>query len=125
LDETRVPRPDSASAAPDVAPRAIELSGSIERADVESVCARASNALGPGAGPDAGPPGTVVCRLGGLVNPAMPAVEVLARLALIGRRGRHRMLLEHASPAILELLALCGLAEVLSCGPDSGGEVGR
>jgi hypothetical protein len=123
LDETRVPRPDSASAAPDDAPRAIELSGSIERADVEAVCARASNTLG--AGPDAGPPGTVVCRVGGLVNPAMPAVEVLARLALIGRRSRHRMLLEHASPAILELLALCGLAEVLSCGPDSGGEVGR
>jgi STAS domain len=123
LDETRVPRPDFASAAPDDAPRAIELSGSIERADVEAECARASNALGQG--PDAGPPGTVVCRLGGLVNPTMPAVEVLARLALIGRRGRQRMRLEHASPAILELLALCGLSEALPCGPDSGGEVGR
>ena len=123
MDETRVPRPDSASAAPVEPLRAIELGGSIERADVEAVCARASNALG--AGPEPGPPGTVVCRLGGLVNPAMPAVEVLARLALIGRRSRRRMLLEHASPAILELLALCGLAEVLSCGPDSGREVGR
>ena len=123
MDDTRVPRPDSASAAPDDPPRAIELSGSIERADVEAVCARASVALGPG--PDAGPPGTVVCRLGGLVNPAMPAVDVLARLALIGRRSRRRMLLEHASPAILELLALCGLGDVLSCGPDSSGEVGR
>jgi hypothetical protein len=55
----------------------------------------------------------------------MPAVEVLARLALIGRRGRYRMLLEHASPAIIDLLALCGLAEVLPCSPDSGGEVRR
>jgi hypothetical protein len=123
LDEKRVPRPDFASAAPDDPPRAIELSGSIERADVEAVCARASNALGPD--PDAGPPGTVVCRLGGLINPAIPTVEVLARLALIGRRSRRQMLLEHASPAILELLDLCGLAEVLSCGPDSGREVGR
>ena len=122
MDETRVPRPDSASPAPDDAPRAIELGGSIERADVESVCARASDAIRPGGG---GHAGTVVCRLSGLVGPALPAVEVLARLALHARHNRQRIRLEHASPQLVELLALCGLAEVLSCGPDSGREVSR
>jgi hypothetical protein len=77
-----------------------------------------------GSGPD-GPSGTVVCGLSGLVGPAMPAVEVLARLALRAHRNRQRMRLEHASPQLVELLALCGLAEVLACRSDSGGEVGR
>jgi hypothetical protein len=122
LDEARVPRPDSASAAPDDAPRAIELSGSIERADVESVFARVSLAFGSGVGDHSDP---VVCRLGGLVGPTMPAVEVLARLALGARRNRQRMRLEHASPQLVELLALCGLADVLPCRSGSGGEVSR
>ena len=112
MDPERVPPLDSPFAAPDVRPRAIELSGSIERADVESVCARASDAF------DHGPSGTVVCHLGGLVDPAMPAVEVLARLALRARRNRLRMRLEHAPPALLELLVLCGLDAVADTDAD-------
>ena len=66
----------------------------------------------------------------------LPTVDVLARLVLAARRGRSEMRLEHASPAILELLELCGLAEVLACAEpgaapsegsaaESGGEMRR
>jgi hypothetical protein len=110
LDETTVPPPDSTSAAPDGGPGAIELRGSIRRADVESVCARAGRVL------DAGAPGPVTCRLEQLVDPAMPAIEVLARLALRARRNRRRMRLEHAPPQLLELLALCGLDTIADPG---------
>jgi hypothetical protein len=119
LAEPLASESDAASTPLDNPPRTIRLRGSIERGDVDAVCARA---LGSFATPDAGP---VACDLGGVDAPRLPVVDVLARLALIGRRSRHRMRLEHASPAILELLALCGLADVLRCGPDSGGEVGR
>jgi hypothetical protein len=55
----------------------------------------------------------VDCDLRGVDDPGLPVVEVLARLAALGRRNRHRLRLEHASPAILDLLVLCGLADVL------------
>jgi hypothetical protein len=113
-------QPDAASAPLERSHRTIRLRGSVERADVDDVCARACSDL-------AGcPPGAVSCDVEGIEDPALPVVEVLARLALIGRRNRHRMRLEHASPAILELLRLCGLADVLGeDAGDSGGEVGR
>jgi hypothetical protein len=106
LDEARVPPPDSTSAAPDERSRAIELRGSILRADVGFACARAARAL------DARPPGPVTCRLEDLEDPAMPAVEALARLALRARRNRQRMRLEHAPPQLIELLVLCGLDRI-------------
>ena len=115
MDEARVPPPDSTSAAPDDGPRAIELRGTIRRADVESVCARAARAL------DDRPPGPVRCRLDRLEHPAMPAVEALARMALRARRNRQRMRLEHAPPALLELLALCGLDRIADVDDEAGG----
>jgi STAS domain len=125
LAEPLARQPEAASASLDNPPRTIRLRGSIARADVDAVCARASDDLGPGDDLGAGHGHAVVCDLAGLDLAGMPIVDVLARLALLARRGRRRLLLEHASPAILELLALCGLSEVLPCGPDSGGEVGR
>jgi len=108
LAKPLAPQPDAASAQLEHPRRTIRLRGSVERADVASVCARASADL-------AGcPAGDVSCDVEGVEDPALPVVEVLARLALIGRRNRHRMRLEHASPAILELLRLCGLADVLT-----------
>jgi STAS domain-containing protein len=115
LAEPLAPQPDAASMPLDDPPRAIRLRGSIGRADVDAVCTRATGAF---ASADAG---SVACDLAGVENPALPVVDVLARLALVGRRSRHRMRLEHASPAILELLALCGLADILR-GADPGGE---
>ena len=115
----------------------IRLAGPIGRREVTAVAGRASEGL-IGCGP-----GIVTCDVGAVDGPALPAIEVLARLALAARRGRGEMRLEHASPAILELIDLCGLAQVLPCTTpgdqsaegsaggrgtspgDSGGEVGR
>jgi len=118
LAEPLAPVSDAASTPLDDPPRTIRLRGTVERADVDAVCARVSGAF---ATPHAD---TVVCDLGWVEDAGLPVVDVLARLALVGRRSRHRMRLEHASPAILELLALCGLTEILRYGPDSGGEMG-
>jgi ABC-type transporter Mla MlaB component len=123
LAEPLAPQPGAASIPLDDPPRTIRLRGSIGRADVDAVCERAAAAF---ARADAG---TVACDLAGVKDPALPVVDVLARLALVGRRNRHRMRLEHASPAILELLALCGLTDILRGGDPrgepSGGEVLR
>jgi len=123
LAEPLAKQPDAASTPLDDPPGTIRLRGSIARADVAGVCARAAGAFAA-AGAE-----TVACDLQRVEDPALPIVDLLARLALLGRRSRHRMRLEHASPAILELLALCGLADVLAeagvGGPDSGGEVRR
>lgn len=119
MAEPLAPQADAASAPLEHPHRTIRLRGSVERADVDGVCARASSELARC------PPGDVSCDLEGVEDPALPVVEVLARLALIGRRNRHRMRLEHASPAILELLRLCGLSDVLGENArESGGKVG-
>ena len=115
MDEARVPPPNSRSVAPDEGPQAIELRGTIRRADVEFVCARATRTL------DARPPGPVACRLHDLANPAMPAVETLARLALRAHRNRQRMRLEHAPPQLVELLAFCGLNRIADRVDDAPG----
>jgi hypothetical protein len=95
----------------------IRIEGAIRRADVTEVCARALGGLAPGGlAPGGLAPGgspRVCCDLAGLDHPGLPAVEVLARLTLLGRRNRNHFRLEHASPAILDLLVLCGLREVL------------
>jgi hypothetical protein len=125
LAEPLASQPSAASASLDEPAGTIRISGSIRRGDVASVCARAAGRLAPG-----GPP-TVACDLRGVDDPGLPVVEVLARLAALGRQHRHRLRLEHASPAILELLVLCGLADVLGCDGSSppacpsGGQVGR
>ena len=100
-------QPRAASASLDEPAGTIRISGSIRRADVASVCARAAGGLGPGG------PSSVDCDLRGVDDPGLPVVEVLARLAALGRRNQHGLRLEHASPAILDLLVLCGLADVL------------
>jgi ABC-type transporter Mla MlaB component len=114
LAEPLASKSDAASAPLDDPPRTIRLRGSLERTDVATVCARASASF------VALHVDTVACDVGGLVGPSMPAVEVLARLALCAHRNRQRMRLEHASPQLVELLALCGLAKVLAGRPDSG-----
>jgi hypothetical protein len=78
------------------------------------VCARAATRIArPGSEP-------AVCDVRDVDRPALPTVDVLVRLALVARRSRRTMRLEHASPAILELLELCGLTEVLQTGDEPG-----
>jgi hypothetical protein len=129
LAEPLASQPPAASASRDEPAGTIRISGSIRRADVANVCARAAGGLAPGG------PSTVDCDVGGVIDPGLPVVEVLARLAALGQRHRHRIRLEHASPAILDLLVLCGLEDLLGgdrpprpasapAGP-SGGQVRR
>ena len=125
MAEPLVSQPGAASTPIAEAAGTIRIGGTIRRADVACVCARTADGLA------AGGPSTVRFDLEALDESGLPAVDVLARLALLGRRNRHRLRLEHASPAILDLLVLCGLWDVL-CGdrppsPEdpSGGDVGR
>ena len=121
------PAPPSVAAAASRAGHAavIRLRGPIRRSDVAGVRARAVDALASGWESRSRSGATVVCDLGALDDPALATVEVLARLVLAARRNRCLLRLEHASPLILELLALCGLAAVLAPSDDSGREVGR
>jgi hypothetical protein len=125
LAEPLAPQRDAASMSLEDEPRTIRLRGSIERADVDAVCVRASRAFATAG------PGAIACDLEAVENPTLPIVDVLARLALLGRRSRHRMHLQHASPVILDLLVMCGLDDVLrgegfaSGADESGGEVRR
>jgi hypothetical protein len=91
------------------------VTGPIARADVPRVTRAALAALSDC------PPGIVGCDAAEAEPPALPAVDVLARIALAARRTRHELRLEHASPALLELLALCGLDGVLPPGAPPGG----
>jgi hypothetical protein len=86
------------------------LPATIRRADVPGVVA---DCLDPARGN-----GPLECDGSGLVDPRLPAIEAIARVALSARRGGRRFRLEHASPALLDLLALCGLEEALAtrCG---------
>jgi hypothetical protein len=97
----RQPAPPSDTA------RTIRVRGPIGRADVPRVTRAALTALGDC------PPGIVDCHAADVDPPALPTVDVLARIALEAGRTRHQLRLEHASPELLELLALCGLLEIL------------
>lgn len=114
MAEPPAPRSDAASAPPDAPPGAIRLGGSIGRADVDAVCARACRSL------VGGPPGALVCDVGAVEAPALPLIDVLARLALTVHRAGRTLRLERASPEIVELVALCGLVEVVGA-PDERG----
>jgi hypothetical protein len=86
-------------------PVAVVLPATIGRADVPAVVA---DCLDPARG--AGP---LDCDGSALVDPRLAAVDAIARVALGARRGGRPFRLEHASPALLDLLALCGLERVL------------
>jgi hypothetical protein len=100
-----------------VRPLAIALRGSIDRADAPGTWVRAAAAMAASAALAARNgilgPGLVICDVGGLDRPGLPTIDVLARLALAARRCRRELRLEHASPALQELLELCGLSGVL------------
>jgi hypothetical protein len=57
-----------------------------------------------------------VCDLSG-ARPTAATVDSLARLALLLRRERSRLLLRHASPELVELIAFMALSEVLRVEP--------
>jgi ABC-type transporter Mla MlaB component len=90
-------------------PRTIVLviGGPIGRSDVLGLAERARALL------DEGGTDLLVCDVRGLQRPDLVAIEALARLQLTARRRGARVLLAHASPALLDFLAYAGLDAVL------------
>ena len=80
------------------------LDGRIERAEVEELCDRARPYL------EGDPDVEFVCDVRDLGAPNLTAVDALARLQLIARRRGKEIHLRHPRPALVELLALVGLA---------------
>lgn len=85
------------------------------RADLPRLFARTCALLASAAGGE-----LLLCDVAGVEADAV-AVEALARLALAARRAGCEVRLRGASPELLGLLALVGLADVLP-GGDCGGE---
>jgi anti-anti-sigma regulatory factor len=67
----------------------------------------------------------VACDAAELRRVDLDAIETLARLALTARRLGCRIRLENAPPALREVLALVGLADVIPCSAPSGLQPGR
>ena len=82
-------------------PGTVRLPATIERRDVPALVGRCLEAAATDE------PLTADCRE--LLEPKLAAIETLARLALASGRVGRRFRLEHASPALLELVRLCGL----------------
>ena len=86
----------------------------VTRADVPDACA------GLGALLDAvDPPDVVVCDVSALGGDLV-ALEALARLGLTARRRGCRLRLRNPSRRLQELIAFCGLGDVLPCEPSVG-----
>jgi hypothetical protein len=63
----------------------------------------------------------VTADAGAVSSPSLPVVDAICRLALDARRDHRAFRLEHASPALLELLELCGLRKIVTGGDGPGG----
>jgi hypothetical protein len=84
-------------------PRAVVLPPTIDRDNVDGLVARCRATMATGRGMP------VMCDAADVVDPRLPTVETIARLALDAHRNRQEFRLERASPALLDLLAFCGL----------------
>ena len=91
------------------------IGGSFDRADVARLCVDVRRLLQHD---DAQ---TIVCDVGGVVEPDAVAVDALARLQLIARQRGRNIRFRHACRELRDLLSLTGLAGVL---PQCGGELG-
>jgi ABC-type transporter Mla MlaB component len=90
------------------------IGGRISPADVPGLCERLGRVL------HAGDAGDLVCDVGCIVEADALTVDVLASLQLTAQRSGRHVRLRNASPALRELLALAGLADVVRLSADSG-----
>jgi hypothetical protein len=93
----------------------VVIGGSIEPSDVAALCERASRTLASRGD---------VCHIA-TVPTDLTAVDVAARMTLAARRLDRGIRLRLLDPALRELLVLSGLADVVSCEPESGVDPGR
>jgi ABC-type transporter Mla MlaB component len=94
---------------PDTGPHtvAFAIRGPIARTDLPGLCDRVCVLLGRGTAEVA------LCDVGG-IDPDAVTVDALARLQLAARRNGCRVSLLHASDELRDLVALMGLADVLT-----------
>ena len=83
----------------------VRLPASISRGDVPAVVARCLEQVATGA--------ALTADCSDLLEPRLPAIDAIARLALEAGRDARSFRLEHASPALLDLVRLCGLEDRL------------
>jgi ABC-type transporter Mla MlaB component len=85
---------------------AFSIRGPITRADLPGLCERVRAHLGES--------GSIACCNVEGVEPDAVCVDALARLQLAAKRRGCCVRLAHASPELLELVALMGLTHVLA-----------
>ena len=91
----------------------------IDRADIPGLCERAQLQM-EGVATE-----RLSCDVSAIVDPDAVTVDALARLQLTARRLGRQVRVEHASPALRELLALMGLSGVVPLSEHSGVEARR
>lgn len=94
------------------------LAPPIVRAEIGSICQSVQDVL------ERHPGDAVICDVGALVDPDAVAVDALARLQLTARRCGTWISLRNAHVQLQDLLALTGMAEVVSWGSESPLEAG-
>jgi hypothetical protein len=97
------PEPDRAA---DGSSAVVRLPASIGRADVTAVVEGCLARTAASAS-------AIACDARSVRSPRLSELDAIARLALAARGRGVRFRLEHASPALLDLIALCGLSEEL------------
>ena len=91
----------------------VAIRGPIDRADLPGLFARVCALL------ESAGPGDVLCDVENVTADAV-VVDALARLQLAARRRGCRILLRGASRELRELVAIMGLAEVLTVSAEAG-----
>jgi ABC-type transporter Mla MlaB component len=86
---------------------ALRLAGSIARADIPALCARARTLM------DSGDGDPLICDVGAVAEPDVVTIDALARLQLTARRVGRQIGLSHASRELQELLDFVGLSGVV------------
>ena len=89
------------------------LGAAIRRRDIPVLTARLRTFL------ENNPGETVVCDTGDILHTDLAAVEALARLLLVTRQYGRPFRLRNANEALIELLALVGLADIVPLAPAS------
>lgn len=97
----------------------LEISGPIMPTDVVGLCERVRTRL------ESCDAEVLVCDVAALAAPDVGTLDALARLQLTARRLGRQIQLCHQSRELLELLALCGLGDVLPAGAALGVEPQR
>ncbi len=89
------------------------IDGAVDRGEIPALCARLHALLESGAAE------TIVCDVGRLARVDLTAVDGLARLRLVARRGGRRFWVRNASAELQMLLAFLGLSEAVPLEPTS------